>query len=152
KAALLTVHFQPNGLGIRGHVQIAADSKTDGLLRDFKPAALGELARLPEGQMFYTAMEMSPAMLTSFGPLMYGVAHDPDSKEGKAVKDALDQLAAAKPKARYDAANIPVQGLSVWFYEDPVKAAAPHLKLLQALQGGDQFSSGVIKDKPVIKA
>jgi hypothetical protein len=149
RAALVTLHFQPDGLAVRGHVAIADDSKTNGLLKKLKPAALGELTRLPEGQMIYSGLQLGPELFEAFGPLMYGMVGDAEKKE---VKAALDQLLAAKPRARYDSVSMPMQGLSVHVYDDPAKAAEAHLKLFQALGEGDAFSSGVLKGKPEVKA
>jgi len=87
-------------------------------------------------------------LLKSFGSLLVGVPGDPESK---ALKDLLDQIAAAKPKTQVGAMDVPPQGLQVWSYEDPAKAVDAMLKLLPTLKSGAMFQSGMLKDKPEIK-
>lgn len=148
RAAVVSIDFRPAGLALHAQVQVGSDTATNTVLKDVKPSALQDLAKLPAGQMAYTGMDLSPALVKSFGTLLLGIPGDPDSK---ALKDLFDQIAAAKPKAQVGAMDLPPQGIQVWSYEDPAKAADAQLKLLPTLKSGAVFQSGMLKDKPEIK-
>ena len=74
-----------------------ADSKTAGLLKDSKLAAFKDLDKLPAGQFAYVGMSISPALTKLIGPLMQGLAADPDSKGAKALTEAFEQWVKAGP-------------------------------------------------------
>lgn len=146
---LVTANFKPAGLVLRIEARVGEESKTNTILKTLKPSALGELTRLPGGQMIYTAGQSSPALDELWGQLQLGFG---SAKDTQAFKEAVAQIAAARLKARYSSVTMPMQGLQVEQYEDPAKAVAGQMKLLQALDQGDSYGSGVLKGKPEVKA
>ncbi|MFL5243197.1 MAG: hypothetical protein ACJ8FY_13915 [Gemmataceae bacterium] len=144
--------FRPEGFALNSQALVGADTKTNALLKNAKPAAMAELAKMPAGKMFYNGMLVPGSLLKNISPFLYGIAFDAESKQGKALKDAVDQIAESKPSARLDAIDVPAQGLQVWTYEDPVRAATAQLKLFESLQGGESYSSAMLKEKPTVKA
>jgi hypothetical protein len=151
RSVLLTVDFRPGGLALHIDGEVVEGSTTAALLQDSKPAALKELDRLPQGQAYYLGMKTSSALYKGLGGLMFGVVQDPDSKEAKAVGAALDELAKAGPGVRVDGYSFPIKGLQVYQYDEPAKAVDAMVKLFGAMGPGGGFSSGVLKEKPVLK-
>jgi hypothetical protein len=151
KDFVFCVELPPQGLALHAQVTVAADSKTNLLLKASKPTAMAELSGLPAGRTAYTAMHLAPALVKDFGPFVYGIISDPDSKEGKTLRDAVFQIAESNPKLRLDATAIPPGGLQVWSYEDPARAATSQLKLFESLREGESYNGTVIKEKPEIK-
>src|SRR5207249_1484384 len=82
---LLTVSFRPEGLGLHLEAGIAADSQSNKLLKEAKPAALTGLAELPPGFLGYTAMEWGPEALKKVTPLLLGILGDPEGESGEAL-------------------------------------------------------------------
>src|SRR5205085_8951835 len=80
RAAVVSLDFRPTGLALHAQVQVGADTATNKLLKDVKPSALQDLAKLPAGQMAYTGVDLSPALVKSFGTLLMGIPGDPESK------------------------------------------------------------------------
>jgi hypothetical protein len=148
---LVTFEFRPTGLVFHAQTELRTGSVTSKNLKDFKPSAFAELGKLPAGQMSYTAIQTGPALFKALGGLMFGVVHDPDSKEAKDIQAAFDMLVKAKPSERFDASSLPPSGVQVLNYADPEKAIAGTLKLLGALESGNTFQPGMLKSKPVIK-
>lgn len=151
RAFLLAFEFRPEGLALHGGVQVGADSKTNEFLKTVKPSELTEVGTLPLGQMAYTAMRLGPALGKILQPLMMGAAADPESEPGKAMQQALDQIAAAGPRALLQAQGLRGEGLQVGQYADTAKAAQAHLALLRSLKEGVNFNSISIK-KAEVKA
>jgi hypothetical protein len=150
KGIVAAVDFRPEGFALHTEALVGAETKTNALLKIAKPSALGDLAKLPSGKMFYNGMQIPVSLLKNISPFLYGIAYDEESKSGKALRDAVDQIADSKPAARLDALDLPAQGLQVWQYEDPVRAATAQLKLFESLQGGESYSSGMLKEKPKV--
>jgi hypothetical protein len=152
KAFLFSIEFRPEGLAIHAQATVVADSKTNALLKASKPTAMTELANLPADRLTYNAAHMAPAFLKKFGPLVYGITNDPDSKEAKTLLDAVNQIGKSNPKVRVEAANIPPGGIQSWTYEDPVVASTSQLRLFESLKDGESYLNVVLKEKPTNKA
>jgi hypothetical protein len=148
---VFSIDLPPEGLALHAEVTVAADSKTNLLLKASKPTSMAELSGLPGERTAYTAMHLAPALVKDFGPFVYGIISDPESKEGKTLRDAVLQIAESKPKLRLDATAFPPGGLQVWSYEDPARAATSQLKLFESLREGESYNGTVIKEKPEIK-
>jgi hypothetical protein len=151
QAFIFTAELRPEGLALHAQATVGADSKTNDLLKAAKPTAMTELALMPAGQVTYAATHMAPAYLKKFGPYMYGVVNDPDSKEAKALLDAVEQIAASNPKFSLTGASVPPKGLQAWMYEDPARAATSQLKLFESLKAGESCSTAALKENPEIK-
>jgi hypothetical protein len=150
KGIFAAVDFRPEGFAFHTEALVGAETKTNALLKIAKPSALGDIAKLPSGKMFYNGMQIPVSLLKNISPFLYGIVYDEESKSGKALRDAVDQIADSKPAARLDALDLPAQGIQVWQYEDPVRAATAQLKLFESLQGGESYSSGMLKEKPKV--
>jgi hypothetical protein len=150
RTAVLAVEFRSEGLALHGGATMASDSKSGTFLKTFKPAALDGLAALPAGQMFYTDMEMNPALTKAFLPFWAG-AFSGEGEPSQEAKDALAELTEAKLRTAASAVGMPTAGLAVSDYVDPAKAVEGQLKLYRSLKadGGIQFMP--IKEKPEIK-
>ena len=150
KGIVAAVDFRPEGFALHTEALVGAETKTNTLLKIAKPSALSDLAKLPSGKMFYNGMQIPASLLKNISPFLYGIVYDEESKAGKALRDAVDQIADSKPSARLDAIDLPTQGIQVWQYEDPVRAATAQLKLFESLQGGESYSSAMLKEKPKV--
>jgi hypothetical protein len=93
-------------------------------------------------------MQIHEDWMKALGGYLYGT--NPGAKENKNLKAALDDLAAAKPRVRFEASSIPLKSLQVWTYDDPAKAVAAQLKLIRAVGEGDIFQAAPIKE-PTVK-
>jgi hypothetical protein len=151
QGVLFTVEFRPTGLAFHAQSEIKPGSTTAKSLKDSKPSAFKELALLPGGQMYYTGIKTDPAMVKGLGGLLFSSLNDPDSKEGKAIAEAIDDLVKAGPGVRFDAVSLPTSGVTVYHFADANKAAAAQLKLVEALYAGSTFQNGILKEKPTIK-
>jgi hypothetical protein len=149
-AVLVSADLRPDGVLLHAETEVPANSPTNAMLKEWKSLPVAELSKLPAGQMIYSAMAYSPALMKELGSLAFGITADADSKEGKAVRKAIDELADAKPRMRLDAANVPTNGLAVWKYDNPAKAVEAQLKLFKALKEGGNYGA-VLKSDPVIK-
>lgn len=152
QGVLVTAEFRPTGLALHGQSEMRPGSVTAEALKASSPSTFADLSKLPAGQMNYNGFKLDPAILRALGGLLYGATAEADSKEGKAVATALEQLAKAKPGVRVDAMSVPPSGVQVMHYEEPAKAVEAQLKLLESLAAGETFQSGVLKEKPKIKA
>jgi hypothetical protein len=151
RGVLLTVDFRPGGLALHIEGEVAEGSTTAALMQDSRPAPLKELDRLPRGQAYYMGLKTSSALYKGLGGMMFGIVQNPDSKEAKAVAAALDELAKAGPGVRVDGYSFPLKGLQIYQYDDPAKAVDATRKLFQAMGPGGGFSTGTLKEKPVVK-
>jgi hypothetical protein len=149
-ALLASADLRPDGALLHLDMEVPADSKTNALLKEWKSLPTAELSKLPAGQMVYSGMAYTPSLMKTLGSLAYGVLADPDSKEGKAIQKAIDELADAKPRLRLDATSVPMSGLQVWKYDNPAKAVDAQMKLFKALKEGGTYGA-VLKGDPVIK-
>jgi hypothetical protein len=149
QGVLLTAEFRPGGLAFHIQSEVREGSPTGQLLQDTRPVTFQELARMPEGRAYYMGMKTSSALLKGLGNFV--AAASKDNKEGKAMSEAMDELAKAKPEVRLDAFSFPPAGLQVHHYQDPAKAVAAELKLFKSMEAGGTVSTGTLKEKPVIK-
>jgi hypothetical protein len=151
RSVILTASFEPDGLAVHTNVGLARDSVTAKFLQDMKPASLESLKRLPAGFLSYTGSELDAKMFKLFQPLTQGIFADPETEAGKAVAKAMEQIVAAGPKSSIVAQNVPLKGLTVTEYNDPVKALAGHMQMMEALAKGEQFQFMPVKDGIKIK-
>ncbi len=151
QGVLLTLEFRPGGLALHGQSEVRAGSPTGQFLQDSRPAAFQELALMPDGRTYYTAMKTTSRLYKNLGSFLLGILPDKDSPEAKEVSAALEEMAKAGPGVRLDAFSLPPAGLQVTQYDDPAKAVAAQLKLVKAMGPGGTIQSGVLKDKPVVK-
>jgi hypothetical protein len=148
-AFLASFDLRPEGVLTHLEVEVPADSKTNTYLKEWKKLAAGDLAKLPAGQMVYSSMAFTPALMKEFGSLTYGAA-DPDSADAKALKKEIEALSEAGPREMLTASNVPSSGLTLWKYDDPAKAVAAQLKVFKALKEGSSYGA-VLKGAPVVK-
>jgi hypothetical protein len=148
---LLAGEFRPEGLALHLLAEVGEDTKINAYLKDSKPAALTEVGKLPAGQMGYFAAQFSPTVFKIYALLMQGMIGDGDGKQGKALKEAMSQLAEAGPQELMGDFSMPTLSLQVWKYQSPDKAAAATLKMFQALESGESFGNMPLKEKPVVK-
>jgi hypothetical protein len=147
---VVATDFRPEGFSLHTQVAVAADSKTNSLLKDAKPVALDGVAKLPAGHLGYWAMQLSPELLKAIQPLISGTM-GADAKSAKGLQEALDEMASAEPRSIIANFDIPVEGLQVWDCKDPGKMAQGLLRLNQSLEEGGSYANAILKDKPKIK-
>jgi hypothetical protein len=148
---LVTIEFRPGGLAFHAQSELRADTPTARTLQEAKPTAFAELARMPDGRTYYTGIKASSALYKSLGALMYGIIQDKDSKDAREVTAAIEALVKAGPGVQLDATSLPPAGLRVSRFEEPAKAVAAQLKLIEAMSAGGTIQSGTLKEKPAIK-
>jgi hypothetical protein len=148
-ALLVSADLRPDGVLLHTEVEVPADSKSNTLLKGWKALPTTDLAKMPGGSMTYTSMAYTPELMKTLGSLSYGFT-DPDSKEGKAIKNLMDELAAAGPRSQISAGNIPASGLVVTKFDNPAKAVDAQLKLFKELKAGSMYGT-VLKSDPVVK-
>src|SRR5262249_25641455 len=149
---MLGAEFRPEGVALHTNVQVGADTKVNNYLKKGKQSALTEVGTLRAGQMGYWALQADPELFDAFQPFVAGMFTDADGKQSQAIKDALKLSKEAGPQMILAEANVPPQGLQVYRYKDPVKAAAAGLQLMQAMKEGATMGSAILKGKPVVKA
>jgi hypothetical protein len=148
---LVTLEARPQAVALHAQMEVREDSTTAKVLKEAKPSAFSDMGRLPAGRLVYTGMHTSKMMYDILGPLMFGAMPEPDAKEAKELKAGIDELIQAGPGDRLDATSVPPAGLSIWKFNDPVKAVEGQIKLLQATGAGGTLQSGMLKEKPAIK-
>jgi hypothetical protein len=149
RAAVAGVDFRPEGLALHAQAEVASNTATDKYLKTFSLSSGDDLTTLPAGRMAYWIIKLGPEALKASGwlkTMMLG-----SEAESRAVQEAIDQLAEARPREFMGDFNLPPSGLKVSQFEDPAKAAAAILKLFQAFEAGGSFQSAPIKGKPEIK-
>jgi hypothetical protein len=149
RALVLAFEFRPEGLALHLQAQVGAETKTNDVLKEQKPAPLDALGSLPGGMTSYTATALGDSVLKAMAPMMYGAAAGDEGK--KAVDAAIDQLLAAGQKMTLSATNVPPAGINVVTYQDPAKAVQAQIKIFRALSDGATFQNAAIKGKPEIK-
>jgi hypothetical protein len=147
KSSVLSMGFEPEGLTVHLEATVGPDTKTNGFLKDAKPAGLSELEKLPKDQMGYSAVHFGPELSKLYQRLLAALPAD----ENKECQEAKEELSQASPKSVLMAFNLSQDTLQVWHYQDPAKAAAAQLKIWQALTAGGRFQNAVLKEKPDIK-
>lgn len=154
---LLAIDFRPEGFALGGQLNVRDDTKSNGFLSKMKPSSLASIKTLPHGYTSYMATEFGPEAFKAFEPVLKALlasADEETDKEGaKVIKDAVDGILAAGPKGLLSASALSTggEGLQVWQYADPNKAAAAQLKLFKALKGGGKYQFAPIKGQPVVK-
>jgi hypothetical protein len=148
---LLTAEFRPEGLALHAETELRAGTPTARLLKDFKPVAFNQLARLPAGQTYYIGVQSPKELLDALGPLLFGGVSEPEGKEARNIQAAIKKLIQAGPGVRVDSMSLPPTGLQVWQFEDPAKAVEAQLELMGSLGAGGTIQTGILKEKPIIK-
>ena len=151
QAALVTAEVRPGGVALHYEVGFLADSTTAGLLKDSKLAAFKDLEKLPAGQFAYVGVSISPALTKLIGPLMQGLAADPDSKGAKALTEAFEQWVKAGPTEQVVSSAMPPAGVSVLKCAEPEKAVKAALAMMQAQGEEGGLQSAYLKGKPEVK-
>jgi hypothetical protein len=148
---VVATDFRPEGFSLHTQMAVAADSKTNSLLKDAKPVALDGVAKLPAGHLGYWAMQVSPELLKAIQPLISGTM-GADAKSAKVLQEALDEIASAEPRSTTVNFDIPpTEGMQVWDCKDPGKMAQGQLRLIQSLEEGGTYANAILKEKPKIK-
>jgi hypothetical protein len=151
KGVVLSVEFRPTAVVLHLESEIRPNTKTTALLKGFKPVAMPELDRAPSGQVIYAGATQNAAMLKLLGPLALGTVTDSDSKEGKAVKAAIEELIKAGPGTRIDVSGLPLNSVQTWQFAEPAKALAAQTTILENLTAGDTLLGGMLKEKAALK-
>ena len=99
---------------------------------------------------FYVGMESNKWITAVANNMTFGAGTEADSKEGKALQAAINELVAADPGTVLSAYSLPMRGVQVSHFADPAKAFEAQMKLLRALGSGTAYSGGYLKDKPKI--
>jgi hypothetical protein len=154
----LSCDFRPQGLALHLSAGLAADSKTNLVLKTMKPSPLTGLEALPAGFTTYTAVDLGPEALKAFRPLVTCMLA-PSGERGdqaaeKTLDDALDDLIDAKPRLMCSAARMGTDraAVQVWQVADAAKGAAAQLRMFRALKEGGSFQLVPVKAKPAVKA
>jgi hypothetical protein len=149
---ILSLDIPPEGVQVHGEVKIRGDSPSGKILAAAKPSAFPGLEALPAQAVNYVALDMTPTLFKTV-EAMLGFSANPDSPEGRVVKQQQAQLLAAEPRTLYMCSKMsPRMSLSVWNFGDPAKALAARLKLFQSMKAGAKYSMVPIKDKPQVEA
>jgi hypothetical protein len=149
-ALLLTFEFRPAGLAVHLETELKPGSATATALQGTKLSAFAGLDGMPAGQIGYSAMQSNKAVMKLLGELLFGIQADPDDKDMKALRSALDEMVSADPGTRLDAYNVPVQGLQIALFADPARAVAAQVKLIETLTSGTTYGGGLLKEKPKV--
>ena len=151
KAALVTAEVHPGGVALHTEVGFRDNSTTAGLLKGSKLAAFQDLEKLPAGQFAYVGLSISPALTKLVGPLMQGLAADPDSKGAKALTEAFEDWVKAGPTEQVASTTMPPGGLSILKCAEPEKAVKAAIQMLQAQGEEGGLQSAFLKGKPEVK-
>lgn len=150
QGVLYTAEFRPGAVAIHLESELRNGSATGRNFADSRLAAFPELARLPSGQLIYSAYLLGPTLSKAAGGLHFGIFGAVDDKEADAQPKAIAQLIEAGPGARVDGISLPTKAVRAWRFDDPAKAVAAQLKLLQSVQPGGQFEGGPAKEPPKV--
>jgi hypothetical protein len=150
RGLVLGLEFRPEGFALTGQASVGPESTTNKALKDSKPGALTNLGQMPTGYLYYDASALSATMVEKLAAFFLG-AMPGEGIDKKELKEAVQDLEAAKPSHRAGATSMPLKGIQVWACEDGAKADKAQLKILEALKEGSSFT-GVLKNKPEIKA
>ena len=151
QTALVTTEVRPGGVALHYEVGFRADSKTAGLFKDSKLGAFKGLEKLPAGQFAYVGLSISPALTKLIGPLMHGLAADPDSKGGKDLTEAFEEWVKAGPTEQVVSAAMPPAGVSILKCADPKKAVKAAVQMMEAQGEEGGLQSAFLKGKPEVK-
>ncbi len=151
RSTLLTLEVRPDGVALHTDAEFLKDSKTAGLLKGSKLAAFKGLSKLPAGQFAYVGISISPALTKLVGPLMQGLAADPESKGAKALADAFEQWVKAGPTEQVVSTTIPPTGISILKCAEPKQAVKAAVRMLEAQGEEGGLQSAFLKGKPEVK-
>jgi hypothetical protein len=149
RAVVAGVEFRPEGLAVSGHAEVKANTQTDRYLKSLTVTSSSDLAALPAGQLGYWTMVLSPEVLRSsmgLQSILLGT-----NCQTKLMQEAVDELVAARPRSLLGTFSYPVSGLRIAHYQDPAKADAGMLRLVEAFEAGGTIQSVPIEGKPVLK-
>lgn len=152
RTVVLQLNFRPDGLALQAEAFFPKETRTGELLKSFQPAPLADLAKLPSGQMVYMGMHVEPALLKRFPAALFGASSSPDNRRNQRIQEQVKRMADAKPRGRFTSAQMPLEGMQIWDYENAVEAADAYLAFVQAFKTGDNFEGMVLKEQPDIKA
>ena len=151
QVALVTAEVRPGGVALHYEVGFQADSKTAGLLKGSKLGAFKDLGKLPAGQFAYVGLSIGPALTKLIGPLMHGLAADPDSKGAKALGEAFEEWVKAGPTEQVVSTAMPPAGVSILKCVHPKKAVQAAVQMLEAQGEEGGLQSAFLKGKPEVK-
>jgi len=149
-SALFSLDLRPDSMVWHAEAELRAGSPTSTKLQGSELSAFKGLARLPAGQAFYTAQ--TPQLLKLLGAAALTAGVDPDSKEGKKLKRAVELLLEAGPGERLDAISLPLAGVQVCPFKDAIQAVEAEKRILEAIEIGSTFQAAPLKAKPVLKS
>jgi hypothetical protein len=147
---LFTVEFRPTGFAFHLQTELRADTPTAKALAGARQSAFKGMDGLPSGQLIYVGMEANKWIMAVSSEMTFGASTDAASKEGKALRAAIDELVAADPGTILSAYSLPMRGVQVSHFGDAAKAFDAQTKLLQALGSGTAYGGGFLKGKPTI--
>jgi hypothetical protein len=148
-AAVAGVEFRPEGLALSAQDEVGANTQTNRYLKRFSLFSGKDLGSLPAGQMGYWTMRLSPEILEASPWVKQWMLGVPS--QGKAVREAFNELVAANPRSVLEDFNLPPGGLKISHFQYPDKAAAAMLKFFEAFEASEAFQSTLIKGKPEVK-
>ncbi len=151
RSTLLTLEVRPDGVALHTDAEFLKDSKTAGLLKGSKLAAFKGLDKLPAGQFAYVGISISPALTRLVGPLLQGLAADPESKGAKALAEAFEQWVKAGPTEQVVSTAIPPTGISILKCAEPKQAVKAAVRMLEAQGEEGGLQSAFLKGKPEVK-
>ena len=152
KTALLTAEIGPDGVRLHAEAGVRSGTPTADLLKTAKTSAFKDLDKLPAGDVFYTGVTLDPTLLQFAGTLLTGLSTDPNAKGAKDFLEAFDAWGKAGPTEAIGVVTYPVAGLSVTKCDDPEKAVAAAIKMVQAMGAEGGFMNVYLKEKPEVQA
>ncbi|HEV2948781.1 MAG TPA: hypothetical protein VGX70_15510 [Gemmataceae bacterium] len=144
---LLAAEFRPEGLAFHLQAQVGPDSRTNALFKSTQKSTFENLGQLPAGQLAFTGLSLAGPNYKLFQLMTQGAIED----EAKEIKTALADLEKSGPEVWIGSFQMPIQGIQITTYKDPVKASAAQLKLMQGLKQGENFMNIALKSKPDVK-
>ena len=151
RSTLVTLEVRSGGVALHTDAEFLKDSKTADLLKDSKVAAFKDLGKLPAGQFVYVGLSINPALTRMVGPLLHGMAADPDSKGGKALAEAFEEWVKAGPTEEVASSAMPLAGVEVLKCAEPEKAVQAGIRMIEAAGEEGGFQSSYLKGKPEVK-
>lgn len=150
KVILVSADFRPEGVALRLQTRFGPDSRSNELLKTFRPANLGDLGTLPTGQTTYSAVQVSEVLQKMLGSMMgAGGIGGANAEEAKKAATALADLANGPILS---ASSFPPAGLTVSRYKNPARAVELTTQLFKGLPEGGAYQNAYLKGKPELKA
>jgi hypothetical protein len=151
QGVLLTAEVRPGGVALHAESELRSGTPTAGALKGAKASAFKDLGKFPAGQVFYSGMDLGPAVGKFAGKAVLGISGDPDSKEAKALAEAVEDFYKAGPTEMQGSMTYPVAAVQVYATSSPDKVVAAQLKMFQAMASGGAFMNLPFKGKPEVK-